>query len=88
MCLKYGCSPKQSANDVDYKAMYNVGKQNGYLKAQFEKELEIFQKSDKILRAENIALHEQTQLIQIKYSTLVIIKIQPLLKCSHILIHS
>ena len=72
MCLKYGCSPKQSANDVDYKAMYNVAtKQNGYLKAQFAKELEIRDKSDKILRAENIALHEQTQLIQGKYSTLV-----------------
>ena len=57
------------ANDVDYKEMYNVAtKQNGYLKAQFEKELEIFQKSDKILRAENIALHERTQLIQGKYT--------------------
>lgn len=67
------CTPKSKHKaDNTYKAAYEAQrKQFGYKQAQFEKELAIRDKSDKILRAENAALREQTATIQGKYSNLV-----------------
>lgn len=68
-CLKDNPQPKA---DATYKAAYEAQrKQFGYKQAQFEKELAIRDKADKILRAENAALREQTATIQGNYTTLL-----------------
>ena len=68
-----GCESKpQPKSDATYKAAYEAQrKQFGYKQAQFEKELAIRDKSDKILRAENIALQVRTKLAEGNYTALL-----------------
>jgi len=68
-CLKDKPQPKA---DTSYKAAYEAQrKQFGYKQAQFEKELAIRDKSDKILRAENIALQVRTKVVEGNYTKLL-----------------
>lgn len=68
-----GCESKpQPKSDATYKAAYEAQrKQFGYKQAQFEKELAIRDKSDKILRAENIALQARTKIVEGNYTALL-----------------